>query len=45
LRLAGQNTAKLVVIFAVVGASIFGLFLGYLAYTNDSFPTATRPFG
>jgi hypothetical protein len=34
-----------VVIAAIVGATAFGLFLGYLAYTNDSFPAQQRPFG
>jgi hypothetical protein len=38
------STAKLLVIIAIVGAVAFGLYIGYLAYTNDSFPTAERPF-
>lgn len=29
---------------AVVGAVIFGLYVGYLALTNDSFPAQQRPF-
>ncbi len=37
--------AKLIVIAAIVAAAAFGLFLGYLAYTSDSFPTQQRPFG
>ena len=38
------STAKLIVVIVLVGAAAFGLFVGYLAYTNDSFPTQTRPF-
>ena len=30
---------------AILGAVVFGVYLGYLAWTQDSFPTATRPFG
>ena len=30
---------------ALVGAAAFGLYLGYLAYTSDSFPSQQRPFG
>lgn len=37
--------AKLVVVVAVVGAVVFGLYLGYLAWANDSFPAQERPFG
>jgi len=39
-----MSTAKLLVVVALVGAAVFGLFLGYLAYSNDSFPAQTRPF-
>jgi len=39
-----MSTAKLLVVVALVGAVAFGLFVGYLAYSNDSFPTQTRPF-
>jgi len=38
------STAKLLVVVALVGAVAFGLFVGYLAYSNDSFPAQTRPF-
>jgi len=38
------STAKLLVMVALVGAVVFGLFIGYLAYTSDSFPAQTRPF-
>ena len=31
-------------IAALVGAVAFGLFVGYLAYSSDSFPAQTRPF-
>ncbi|MDG7008711.1 MAG: hypothetical protein JRN06_10820 [Nitrososphaerota archaeon] len=40
-----MSTAKLVVLGVIVGAVVFGLFVGYLAFVNDSFPTQTRPFG
>ena len=30
---------------AIVGAVVFGVYLGYLAWSQDSFPTATKPFG
>lgn len=39
-----MQTAKLAVILVVVGAAAFGLFIGYLAYVNDSFPSQTKPF-
>jgi hypothetical protein len=35
---------KLLVLAALVGAVAFGLLVGYLAYSNDSFPAQTRPF-
>jgi len=38
------STAKLLVVAALVGAVAFGLLVGYLAYSNDSFPAQTRPF-
>ena len=39
-----MSTAKMLVVAALVGAVAFGLFVGYLAYSNDSFPAQTRPF-
>ena len=39
-----MSTAKLLVVAALVGAVAFGLLVGYLAYSNDSFPAQTRPF-
>jgi len=39
-----MSTAKVLVVVALVGAVVFGLFIGYLAYSNDSFPAQTRPF-
>lgn len=39
-----MSTAKLLVVVVLVGAAAFGLFVGYLAYSNDSFPAQTRPF-
>jgi hypothetical protein len=41
----GMSNGRLLVVVAIVGAAAFGLFLGYLAYTNDSFPAQQRPFG
>jgi hypothetical protein len=38
------SLAKTLVILAIAGAVAFGLFIGYLAYVNDSFPSQTRPF-
>ena len=39
-----MSTGKLLVVVALVGAAAFGLFIGYLAYTTDSFPAQERPF-
>lgn len=41
----GLNARRLVVIAVILGATAFGLFLGYLAFVNDSFPTQEKPFG
>jgi len=38
------STAKLLVVVALAGAVAFGLFVGYLAFSTDSFPAQTRPF-
>ncbi len=38
------SAGKVLVVAAVLGAVVFGLFLGYLAWSNDSFPSTTRPF-
>ena len=38
------SAVKAVVVVAIVGAVVFGVYLGYLAWSQDSFPTATRPF-
>jgi hypothetical protein len=40
----GPSLARTAVIAAIVGAAAFGLLIGYLAYTNDSFPTTEKPF-
>ncbi len=37
--------AKVFVLAAVAGAVIFGVYLGYLAWSNDSFPAQQKPFG
>lgn len=43
-RRGSGSGAKLVVLVAIAGAVAFGLYVGYLAYANDSFPTRTEPF-
>ena len=40
-----MSSAKFVVMAVIVGTVAFGLFVGYLAYANDSFPAQTKPFG
>jgi hypothetical protein len=35
----------MVVVLAVVAAVVFGVYIGYLAWSNDSFPAETRTFG
>ena len=39
-----RSAARALVIISLVGATAFGLYLGYLALTNDSFPAQTMPF-
>jgi hypothetical protein len=43
-REKGASVVRALVIAAIVGSILFGLFIGYLAYTNDSFPTRVMPF-
>lgn len=43
-RRRGISGAKLVVVVMLLGAVAFGLYLGYLQYANQSFPTAQKPF-
>jgi hypothetical protein len=38
------SAVRAIVVVAIIGAIVFGVYLGYLAWTNDSFPTETRPF-
>jgi len=40
----GLSKAKVLVILALGGAALFGGYVGYLAWTNDSFPAHERPF-
>ena len=40
-----RSAARIVVVVAIVAAAVFGLYLGYLAWSNGSFPTDVRPFG
>jgi hypothetical protein len=41
---SGMSAAKALVAILLIGAVAFGLFLGYLEYENQSFPTAQKPF-
>jgi len=43
-RVPKHSMGRALVILAIVAAVVFGLYLGYLAWTNDSFPAQTRPF-
>ncbi len=36
--------ARLAVVAAIVAAVVFGIYIGYLAWANDSFPAEQRPF-
>lgn len=38
------SPAGAVVVAVIIGSTAFGLYLAYIAWTNSSFPTATRPF-
>jgi hypothetical protein len=38
------STAKLLIVVVIVGAVIFGGYVGYLAFANESFPVEQRPF-
>ena len=40
----GQRFVKLLVVAVVAGALVFGGYVGYLAWVNDSFPAQQRPF-
>ena len=44
---AGRSRAgtKVFVILAIGGAVLFGGYIGYLAWSNDSFPIQEKPFG
>ena len=39
-----QRLLKAAIAVVIVGALVFGGYLGYLAWTNDSFPVQQRPF-
>ena len=39
------SKARILVVTAIVAAIIFGVYLGYLAWSNDSFPSQEMPFG
>jgi hypothetical protein len=38
------STAKVLVIIAIAGAVVFAVYIGYLAFVNESFPVEERPF-
>lgn len=40
-----RSLTRAVVVVAVGGAAFFGVFLAYLAWTNDSFPVQQKTFG
>ncbi len=40
-----SSTSRALIVVAIVGAVVFGLSIGYLAFANDSFPSLVRPFG
>jgi hypothetical protein len=40
-----MSRTRTVVILAIVAAVAFGVYIGYLAWSNDSFPAEVRPFG
>jgi len=40
----GVSQSGAVVAVVILGATAFGLYLAYIAWTNSSFPTATQPF-
>lgn len=40
----GDRLVRTLVVVAVAGALVFGGYVGYLAWTNDAFPTQQRPF-
>ncbi|MDA4124333.1 MAG: hypothetical protein OK438_02600 [Thaumarchaeota archaeon] len=39
------SSTKFLVLVAIAGAVVFSLYLGYLAWSNDSFPLQEKPFG
>ena len=39
-----MSKGRLLVVVAIVGAATFGLYIGYLALANDSFPAQVKPF-
>jgi hypothetical protein len=41
---ARLSRTRVVVVAAIGGAAVFGIYLGYLAWTNDSFPVQEKPF-
>jgi hypothetical protein len=43
-RRQSQGLVKAVIVAVVVGAVVFGGYVGYLAWTSDSFPVQQKPF-
>ena len=39
-----SSTTRMVVVLVIVAAVVFGIYIGYLAWANDSFPAGERPF-
>ncbi len=44
-RSRGISRAGAVILVVILGATAFGLYLAFIAWTSSSFPTATKPFG
>lgn len=44
-RSRGLSRGGAAIAIVIIGATAFGLYLGYLAWSTSSFPTASKPFG
>ncbi len=39
-----SSATRMIVVTVIVAAVVFGIYIGYLAWANDSFPAEVRPF-
>jgi hypothetical protein len=39
------SPGKIIIVLAIAGAVLFAVYVGYLAFANESFPIEQRPFG